>query len=269
MNIGNRKSLNVLFVTQEDPFYVKEFFDEFLDKCPDFINIKGVIITSTLGKKSFKKLIQQTYNFYGLKGFIKMGFLYIFKKVMERLSKFIPFKKSYSITQMFRRLGIEVQKRNDLNSQAFIEEWKLKDIDVIISVASSIIFKDKLLSLPNWGCINIHHAKLPKYRGMMPNFWQMYNGEKFAGITVHRMNNEIDDGQIILQEEIEILPLETLDSLIKRSKRFGANLMIKALTLINNGDVQYKENLKQESSYFSFPSREDVKEFIRRGRRII
>jgi len=48
--------------------------------------------------------------------------------------------------------------------------------DVIFSVSAPQILKKNLIKLPNWGCINVHTAKLPEYRGMVPNFWAMYHG---------------------------------------------------------------------------------------------
>ena len=143
------------------------------------------------------------------------------------------------------------------------------NLDLIISVAAPVIFEKDLIQLPKWGCINIHNAKLPKYRGMMPNFWQMYYGEKKAGMTIHKINPRIDDGKIILQKEVDIDPNESLDSLIKRTKKIGAYYMIEAINMIKSGNVKYLENDPKEASYFSFPTKDDVKEFKRRGKRIL
>ena len=89
------------------------------------------------------------------------------------------------------------------------------------------------------------------------------------GITIHEINPGIDDGRIILQKDVDILPGETLDSLIKRTKKIGAHFMIEAINLIKSGKVDYKENPANEGTYFSFPTREDVKEFKKRGHRIM
>jgi methionyl-tRNA formyltransferase len=143
------------------------------------------------------------------------------------------------------------------------------NIDLIISVAAPVIFKKDIIQLPKYGCINIHHAKLPKYRGMMPNFWQMYHDEKRVGMTIHEINPKIDDGRIILQKEVDIDQRETLNALIKRTKRIGAHLMIEAIEMIRSGNVKYLENRADEGTYFSFPKREDVREFKKRGKKLI
>ena len=104
---------------------------------------------------------------------------------------------------------------------------------------------------------------------MMPNFWQMYHDEKKVGITVHEINAGIDDGRIILQREVDIEPGETLDGLIKRTKRMGAHLMIEAIEMIRTGTVKYTENEKSQGTYFSFPTSEEVREFKRKGKRLV
>jgi methionyl-tRNA formyltransferase len=97
----------------------------------------------------------------------------------------------------------------------------------------------------------------------------MYHNEKNIGITIHEINPGIDEGRIILQKEVDIHLSETLDSLIKRTKRIGAHFMHEAIAMIKSGNVQYIKNVGTEGSYFSFPTREDVKEFRARGKRIL
>jgi methionyl-tRNA formyltransferase len=126
-----------------------------------------------------------------------------------------------------------------------------------------------LIDLPRLGCINIHHAPLPRYRGMMPNFWQLYHGEKSVGITIHKINPKIDEGEIILQKQVPIKAGESLDELIRRTKQLGAHFMVEAIEMVRNGRVKFKENRPEEGSYFSFPTREDVKKFRAMGHRLL
>ena len=102
----------------------------------------------------------------------------------------------------------------------------------------------------------------------MPNFWAMYHGDRTAGITVHLMDTKIDRGKIILQTEIPIHPDESLDSLMKRSKRAAADLVIQALEKIRSGTAKLQE-YEGKGSYFSFPKREHVRHLRARGRRLL
>jgi methionyl-tRNA formyltransferase len=104
---------------------------------------------------------------------------------------------------------------------------------------------------------------------MLPNFWQMYHGETSVGLTVHRINAGIDDGDILLQTETPIVAGESLDALIRRTKRLGAGLLIDVLRCVRNGDVRVIENPREHATYFKFPTRRDAEEFRRRGYRLI
>jgi len=268
LKLGRRDILNILFITQRDPFYTGIFFEEFLERYPNLKEIKGVVICNTMGKKSLRKMVGQMYNFYGLRDFLRMGIRFIGHKLLARIFGFLKMAKFYTIEQTFRFHNIEVIKRNDINSIDFLREMGKKNLDLIISVAAPKIFKKPLLKLPRYACINIHTAKLPKYRGMMPNFWNLYNNEKYTGITIHTMDEKIDAGKIVLQKEVEIKEGESLDSLIKRTKKLGAGLMLETLRQIKTGEVKYSDYPDVESSYYSFPKKKDIREFRRRGKRI-
>src|SRR5262249_6169966 len=141
--------------------------------------------------------------------------------------------------------------------------------DLLVSVACPYILKEELLSLPPRGCINIHHAPLPRYKGMMPTFWQMFHGEHKVGVTVHYMAAKVDEGAALLQSEMEILPNESLDSLIRRSKRHGAHCMADPLRQISTGTQKAFSLDQSKGTYFTFPKFDEMREFRRKGLRAI
>lgn len=269
MNRKHTQPLRLLFITQDDPFYVRLFFEEFFKNYRSLHEISGVVIAHAMGKKSYAKLAQQMYDFYGPVDFTRMGTRYALRKMLAHLQNAFRKNGGFNLAQLCSHFGIPGIYESRINSNDFLKTVKGMNIDLIISVAAPVIFKKDIIQLPKYGCINIHHAKLPKYRGMMPNFWQMYHNEKSTGMTIHEINPKIDDGRIILQREVDIEPGETLDSLIKRTKRIGAHIMIEAIEMIRAGTVNYLENKESEGSYFSFPTREDVREFKKRGKKII
>lgn len=263
------KKLNILFITQEDPFYVRLFFEEFFRNYPHPEDIKGVVIAPTMGKKSAGKLMKQMYDFYGPLDFLKVGSKYAYYRFCDTISRNLPLKSFYSIEQVCRKYGVKVMHRAKVNSEDFLSELKQMKTDLVISVAAPQIFKEKLIKLPSRGCINIHNSPLPKYRGMLPNFWQMFNGEKSVGTTIHFINAGIDDGDILFQKETPIEPGESLDSLIKRTKKLGALFMIDAVLSLKKGPIKPLPNRKDEATYFTFPTKEEAKEFRRRGYRLL
>ena len=124
------------------------------------------------------------------------------------------------------------------------------------------------LRVPRLGCINVHSALLPHYRGMLPTFWALAQGERQTGVTVHYMTPGIDGGDIVAQRTIPISPQDTLHSLMRTCKRVAADAVIETVEHLREGSVSTIPNPADEGSYYSFPAREDVRRFKAAGRRL-
>jgi methionyl-tRNA formyltransferase len=163
---------------------------------------------------------------------------------------------------------IPVETRESVNSSKYVEWIETASIDVVVSVSAPQIFERELLEAPRWGCINVHTADLPKYRGVLPTFWALYHNENRIGITVHTMNAEVDRGQIIKRSYFSVDDSMTLDDAIKRGKRKGGWTAANAVADISNKSVSLCE-MKGEESYYSFPTVDERQEFQRRGRKLL
>jgi methionyl-tRNA formyltransferase len=260
--------MKIVFITQEDPFYIRIFFETFFKNYKNPDEILGVVLCRTMGRSRWK-LVKQMYGFYGPLDFVRMGLRYVGSRALGVLLKGRYTGRFFDLEQLCGHYRIEMIRSNNVNDAGTVEWIRNKEADVIVSVAAPHIFKEAILGVARWGCINIHSAKLPQYRGMLPNFWNMYHNEKSSAITIHTMDLEIDRGKILLQREFEIKPEESLDQLIKRTKAFGALCLIEVLNNIKGGAVVYKEPDKAPSSYFSFPTPRDVKQFRRMGKRLL
>jgi len=255
--------MKIVIISQDDPFYICEFFKLFLHKAKAAgFSIPLIIILPPFNENIFS-LVKRMYYFYGFRLFLRRGFQYVWLRLLDKFGL-----GQWSVPSIAAQYSVPALKVVDVNDPKLVDELKLLSPDVILSVAAPQIFKRPLLSVPRWGCVNIHSAKLPKYRGMMPNFWAMYHGDSTAGITIHTMDEKIDRGKIILQTEIPIYPNESLDSLIRRSKRAAADLAIQALEQIRDGKVQSRD-YEGEGSYFSFPKREHVRQLRAKGHKLL
>lgn len=94
------------------------------------------------------------------------------------------------------------------------------------------------------------------------------NNEKNASNTLFFVNNTIDGGDIILQESFPIQSDETLRSLILKSKLNASEMVFKAIEMIRNGNIVKRPIEVGQGSYYGWPSRNDVLEFLARGRRL-
>ena len=87
-------------------------------------------------------------------------------------------------------------------NDVFIVNWvRDNNIDLIINIRTRCIYKNEILNSPKFGCINVHHGILPKYRGTLCDLYALADSRP-AGFTIHTMNEKIDDGDILLTCEV-------------------------------------------------------------------
>ena len=101
--------------------------------------------------------------------------------------------------------------------------------DVAVVVAYGRILPPEFLTAPKGGCINVHFSLLPKYRGAAPANWALVNGEKQTGVTTMFIEQELDSGPILLQQETTVGETETAPQLMERLSAFGADLLSETL----------------------------------------
>lgn len=118
-----------------------------------------------------------------------------------------------------------------------VEELKQYEADVYVVAAFGQILSQEILDIPRFGCINIHASLLPHLRGSAPIQYSILQGDTQTGITIMQMDRGIDTGDILLQEKIDILPTDTGGSLFDKLSLLGAELIVKALPLIEKGEL--------------------------------
>jgi methionyl-tRNA formyltransferase len=207
-------------------------------------------------------------NLYGVKGTILKTFQVVKAKIFDCLSRFIHFKRCYSLREIAQRYNIPLYYTDKINSKEFLTLVEELSPDLILSSQGHYLGK-RLLKIPTYGIINKHAGMLPKYRGVYPVFWAMLNDESEIGVTVHFMNEHMDDGAIILQETLPITEKDTFESLYQRVIDLTPKLFIKAIDAIEEGNITIKPNDKEQATYFTFPEIEDIRRFKQIGKRVI
>lgn len=133
--------------------------------------------------------------------------------------------------------GIMVYQPDKVRNQDFVEILKSYSPDIMVVVAFGQILSEEVLNIPKFGCINVHGSILPKYRGAAPIQWSIINGEEYGGVTTMYMSKGLDSGDIILSAEERIKKEDTYGALYDRLSFIGADLLIKTLELIENGEA--------------------------------
>jgi methionyl-tRNA formyltransferase len=260
--------MKIFIITSEDTFYLPAVLHTILTARGK--DIAGItILPETTKKKGWRGLIQEHYELYGLRTFLYQGARFAWYKGLDVISNFMPLPGFYSVKAVAQYHHTPLYPTVSINSQEFLNTLKTLGPDVVVSVNASQIFKQPLLTLPPLGCINIHGAPLPKYRGRLPSFWALLNGESETGVTVHFMNEALDDGPIILQRRVPIVPGETQHSLIRKTKEVGADLLLEALDRLEKGPLETLPNDRSQATYYSFPTPEDGRKFRRLGLRFV
>jgi methionyl-tRNA formyltransferase len=261
--------MKIEFLTQEDSLYILPFFEEILQHYPGEFEITRISCCRAMGKRSRSQLLRELMWLYGATGLGKLLAQAAAAKFMALFPKARTSGRFYSIAQLAKAYGIAYEPVANPNDTEFTSALQQRSPDLLISVACPYILKEKLLSIPPRGCINIHHAPLPRYKGMMPTFWQLYHGEQQLGVTIHYMAAKVDEGDALLQESQPVVPGESLHNLIRRSKRHGAHCMAKVIRSLQSNEAVAIHMDHAQGSYFTFPKREEALEFRRRGLRAI
>lgn len=164
-------------------------------------------------------------------------------------------------------LGEVHRSANDLNLPVVFDNSKselvskIKDSkpDILLVAAYGRIISNELLSIPKYGCVNVHPSLLPKYRGASPIQSAIISGDKKTGVTLIKMNEKTDEGDIIVQKEIEIYPKDTAESLTNRLAEVAAELIDQNINKYIKGDIKPISQDPQKATYCKLIRKENGK----------
>lgn len=132
------------------------------------------------------------------------------------------------IVELAKKLHIPYLETNKIDEET-IKIVKNLQPDFFVVEDYGVILPPEILKLPKFAPLNIHHSLLPKYRGPSPAPSAILAGEKISGVSIIKMAEEVDAGDILAQEEYELSPDETTDSLLTVLNKIGAELAIKVI----------------------------------------
>jgi methionyl-tRNA formyltransferase len=142
-----------------------------------------------------------------------------------------------AVKQYAKSQNLNVLQPINLKSELFINELESLKANLQIVVAFRMLPK-VVWKMPKYGTINLHASLLPNYRGAAPINWAIINGETKTGVSTFFIDEKIDTGAMIFQQEVEILPNETAGELHDKLMQIGSNLVIKTVKIIEKGNVK-------------------------------
>jgi methionyl-tRNA formyltransferase len=144
--------------------------------------------------------------------------------------------------------NVPVFQPESINTPEGIAGLRATQPDLLVVAAYGQILSKDVLAVPPQGGINVHASLLPRYRGAAPVAWAIYHGEKQTGVTIIRMSVQLDAGDVLVQEAVDISPEETAGELEARLAFVGAQLAVQVVERIANGTAK---GIKQDQSQAS------------------
>jgi methionyl-tRNA formyltransferase len=258
-----KPAVRVVAVTQDDPFFTGPFFASFLEQ----LSATRVELVEIVLLRSFNetrgRLALRVLRFYGAVGFARL----LGRYARARLAQSFGFPQS--VDAVARQRGVPVLRLETINDKAYLQTLGQRDVDVLLSVAAPEIFAEAALSSAAY-VLNVHNGKLPTYRGMMPTFWALANGDPEITITVHEMAQKIDAGRVVAEIPVSVEPNESAFELARRTKIIAGREVARLLSAV--GTEAWPEPRGFETAgggYYTFPTRRDARRLHARGRRML
>jgi methionyl-tRNA formyltransferase len=142
------------------------------------------------------------------------------------------------VVEKARELGLEVAQPAKIRDPEFLERVKAIAPDLAVVIAYGKILPKQLLDIPGHGFVNVHASVLPKYRGAAPIQRAIQAGETTTGVTIMRVDEELDHGPMLAVETTAIGPDEHAPSLAQRLSRLGADLLLRTMRDLAAGTAQ-------------------------------
>ncbi len=142
--------------------------------------------------------------------------------------------------------GLKILQPEKLKDESFINE--LRDINADLQVVVAFRMLPEIVwNMPKHGTINVHASLLPQYRGAAPINWAVINGELQTGVTTFKLKHEIDTGDILMQQAINILPEDNAGTIHDKLMYLGGELLLKTVRAIENGEsTQQRQSILAE-----------------------
>lgn len=206
-------------------------------------------------RKKHSKLI------YLISLFIIMGPYHFFKnssvtlsyRIKKKLAGYFDFFIDSSLAGLAKKFKIPICYVDNPNNEDFLKHLKEVAPDIIINQSQHII-KKNLLEIPRLGVLNRHNALLPKNRGRLTPFWVVFKGELETGVTIHKIDEGIDSGPIIVQKRFPVLKDDTFNSIVRKNYAIASSAMLEALEKLNDENCLMIENDSDAATYNTIPT---------------
>lgn len=225
------------------------------------------LFPEALGKFRGAKKYIKCLLIFGPKACIKVFILGVKKRFLFLRESFSGEGKFATYNGLGKKLGIEILRADNPNKKEIIDWVKERKIDVII-LSVGYIIKRPLIEAARVAILNKHSSLLPANKGLLPVFWTLKEGNLPVGVTIHKINEKIDEGEILFQRVVN----ERLPTVFAYYKKIHDDLpaeLIESLDILAGREKPQTIAGFRQSSYHSLPTRADYKDLLSKGYRLI
>lgn len=237
---------------------------EFLAR--NHLEIPAVFVTTKLPSRASN--IEGVYSMWRESGSRYTFFKLLINVFLPRLFELqgIP----ASLPTFLRRINAvtDIIHADNINREDLVDRVRSYAPEILLSYGATSRFNAPLIDTPSVAAINFHYALLPQYAGLSPYYWYLHNREVECGVTLHRINAQLDAGPVVEQRRF---PLENHRSVLSVLMQ-QASMASPILNRLYAGEIRLDSELPQDltqRSYYRHPSRQEVREFVRGGGRFI
>jgi methionyl-tRNA formyltransferase len=255
--------INVVAVTQSDPFFTGCFFEAFLEESARLpVRLVEIVLLRNFNE-STPALALRLWRLYGSFDLARLCGRYAAARLAELLGS------PRRVEAVAARHGIPARARATINDPAYLRSLGERRVDVLLSVAAPELFgAPALRAAPH--VLNVHCGKLPTYRGMMPTFWALHHGEREVVVSVHEMVERLDAGGVLAEYAVPVAPADSAFDVAVQAKRTAGQEVARLLARLHTPAWPEPHPVDMaRARYFRFPKRRHARELRAAGRRML
>ncbi len=164
-----------------------------------------------------------------------------------------------SFVEVARQHGLRIFEPASPNQSEFVKAVRDLSPDLFVAVGYTNLLKEQILSVPRILSVNFHASLLPAYRGKHPVFWTLRHGERWAGLTVHVMDIDLDTGDILYQVRVRTRKRDSVAILYDRIMEKSVKLMGRLIEDAEKGILRRTPQPESGASYYSSVHEDDFR----------
>jgi methionyl-tRNA formyltransferase len=205
-----------------------------INKLADICQIEGIVLPTGTRYREYDLLhvLKKRLHWNNLITLANQALLVLYRLLVERRRDKQAIKEIFNDkpSDYINKEDIDIFEAEDVNSEA-AKDYILSKAPQLVVVSAAPLLKKRIIEAAKGNIINLHPGFAPQYRGRYGAYWPIYNREpELVGVTVHYINTGIDTGAILLQQQINYEPGDTLKTVMYKQYKAGVDLLVKCLT---------------------------------------